>query len=265
MLSWTQSDPKYRCSPDRAYTDPRLANLYSTFKNNPMRFLDPDGRDPKTINVVLQNLTRSSPTSQDVRERRIASTAALVSQTIQNSFSGNSYFASANLMLQHGNAKAAVSTTSEGRAPAIGKGIQIVLADLQTSSSGSTNPASVGAASDAGVGHLIGKMRSMQGTHALAYAEVNGNKILISVDRILEKIDAERLDLNDPKDQEKIRNVLEHMITHELGHTFGLLDNDSTKGLLMNTNTPSFSDEIMIAKMKGEIEKLSSSISNRAH
>lgn len=46
-LSWTQSDPFYQVAPEMAHSAPRLAALYSFSLNNPLRYVDPDGRDPK--------------------------------------------------------------------------------------------------------------------------------------------------------------------------------------------------------------------------
>lgn len=43
-MTWTQSDPLYRFAPDAAWTSPRKASLYSFNINNPLRYLDPDGR-----------------------------------------------------------------------------------------------------------------------------------------------------------------------------------------------------------------------------
>jgi RHS repeat-associated protein len=45
-LSWTQADPLYRFAPDMAWDQPRRANLYSFTLNNPLRYLDPDGKSP---------------------------------------------------------------------------------------------------------------------------------------------------------------------------------------------------------------------------
>jgi len=46
-MSWTQSDPLYRFVPDAAWLQPRKAGLYVANLNNPLRYIDPDGRDPK--------------------------------------------------------------------------------------------------------------------------------------------------------------------------------------------------------------------------
>ncbi len=45
-LTWTQADPLYRFVPDLAWDEPRRANLYSFSLNNPLRYYDPDGREP---------------------------------------------------------------------------------------------------------------------------------------------------------------------------------------------------------------------------
>lgn len=44
-LTWTQSDPLYRFEPDAAWSDPRRSLLYTITLNNPLRYIDPDGRD----------------------------------------------------------------------------------------------------------------------------------------------------------------------------------------------------------------------------
>ncbi len=44
LIAWTQSDPLYRFAPDAAWSMPRQANLYTVDLNNPLRYLDPDGR-----------------------------------------------------------------------------------------------------------------------------------------------------------------------------------------------------------------------------
>lgn|GEM_PF-6765471 len=44
-MQWTQADPLYRFEPDVAWDDPRRAALYTFALNNPMKYIDPDGRD----------------------------------------------------------------------------------------------------------------------------------------------------------------------------------------------------------------------------
>ena len=45
-MTWTQSNPLYRFAPDFAGTGPRRADLYGFVLENPLRYRDPDGRDP---------------------------------------------------------------------------------------------------------------------------------------------------------------------------------------------------------------------------
>lgn len=46
-LTWTQADPLYRFVPETMSTEPRRTNLYTFSLQNPFRYVDPDGRDPK--------------------------------------------------------------------------------------------------------------------------------------------------------------------------------------------------------------------------
>lgn len=48
-LQWTQADPLYRIAPDLAYDQPRLMSLYTFSLNNPVRYMDPDGRKPIVV------------------------------------------------------------------------------------------------------------------------------------------------------------------------------------------------------------------------
>ncbi len=49
-LSWTQADPLYLFVPDVGMDDPRRMSLYTFSLNNPIRYLDPDGRDSQAEN-----------------------------------------------------------------------------------------------------------------------------------------------------------------------------------------------------------------------
>jgi RHS repeat-associated protein len=46
-LTWNRADPKYRFKPDLALIEPRRGALFNFSGNNPMRYVDSDGRDFK--------------------------------------------------------------------------------------------------------------------------------------------------------------------------------------------------------------------------
>jgi RHS repeat-associated protein len=46
-LTWTQADPLYRFVPETMDIDPRRMNLYTFSLSNPLRYVDPDGLQPK--------------------------------------------------------------------------------------------------------------------------------------------------------------------------------------------------------------------------
>jgi RHS repeat-associated protein len=48
-MTWTQSDPLYRFSPEAAWTRPGQALLYKMSLNNPLRYRDPDGQSTLTL------------------------------------------------------------------------------------------------------------------------------------------------------------------------------------------------------------------------
>ena len=50
-LRWISADPLFRFVPDIAPLDPQRHNLYSFSLNNPLRYYDPDGRNPLAIPV----------------------------------------------------------------------------------------------------------------------------------------------------------------------------------------------------------------------
>jgi uncharacterized protein (TIGR02594 family) len=45
-LRWASADPLFRFAPERAWSEPQRANLYAFSLNNPLRYYDPDGRNP---------------------------------------------------------------------------------------------------------------------------------------------------------------------------------------------------------------------------
>lgn len=53
-MGWTQSDPKYRFTPDAVRRTPRETNLYLMVLGNPLRYRDPDGRNADAIAPAAQ-------------------------------------------------------------------------------------------------------------------------------------------------------------------------------------------------------------------
>jgi RHS repeat-associated protein len=47
ILRWVTADPLYTFAPDVAGSEPARMNLYAFSLNNPVRYFDPDGQDPK--------------------------------------------------------------------------------------------------------------------------------------------------------------------------------------------------------------------------
>jgi RHS repeat-associated protein len=67
-MTWVQADPTYRFAPDATWSQPRHALLYVAHLQNPLRYLDPDGRD-----VIL--VGSSQPKSLGLSTEQIRSAA----------------------------------------------------------------------------------------------------------------------------------------------------------------------------------------------
>jgi RHS repeat-associated protein len=59
-LNWTQADPMHRFTPDAAWAEPRRANLYQFDLGSPVRYIDPDGRDAKSVMNYVNNSMKDS-------------------------------------------------------------------------------------------------------------------------------------------------------------------------------------------------------------
>jgi RHS repeat-associated protein len=51
-LKWSQSDPLFRFLPESAWAQPRRANLYTFSLNNPLKYIDPDGRNNFIFDLI---------------------------------------------------------------------------------------------------------------------------------------------------------------------------------------------------------------------
>ncbi|MFN0247582.1 MAG: RHS repeat-associated core domain-containing protein, partial [Kofleriaceae bacterium] len=67
LIGWTQSDPLFRFEPDAAWISPRKANLYVFTLQNSLRYLDPDGRAPRTEREWLHAQDAQTPRDEVVR------------------------------------------------------------------------------------------------------------------------------------------------------------------------------------------------------
>jgi RHS repeat-associated protein len=64
-LTWTQADPLYRFAPHAAWNEPRRANVYAFSLQNPLRYADPDGREPTyTVSIIAPPGNRSFQASR---------------------------------------------------------------------------------------------------------------------------------------------------------------------------------------------------------
>jgi len=84
-MSWTQSDPLYRFVPDAAWLQPRKAGLYVANLNNPLRYIDPDGRDPKAAAAAARfgmGLVANAPPHPIAKGIALAASAALVAAAL---------------------------------------------------------------------------------------------------------------------------------------------------------------------------------------
>jgi RHS repeat-associated protein len=67
-MTWTQSDPLYRYAADAGRDQPPQANLYSSHLQNPLRYLDPDGREPISVICGSRGISGCPPPMGGYRE-----------------------------------------------------------------------------------------------------------------------------------------------------------------------------------------------------
>jgi len=76
LIRWTSADPLYRFAPDMSRVEPQRQNLYAFSLNNPVRYLDPDGRDGTDNSTIekrcggdashCSQARKNSPTADEV-------------------------------------------------------------------------------------------------------------------------------------------------------------------------------------------------------
>jgi RHS repeat-associated protein len=242
-MTWTQGDPLFRFAPDAAWTDPRRAMLYTHELNNPLRYVDPDGRDPSlTIIVSDVSNTSSNATGKEGEKFQLAQTAVkTVEKSYSNGGNGNAVIKGAS----RGRVGTTVTTTPANKANnRSGKGVvHVFIVDL-------SDKASRDLAAASGAGGLVKDMqrqgKQTGATHALA--QTQGRNVVIAIDREQEKAHKERLSVGDPR----VAAGIDRDVTHEVNHVEGANDTEKTppnsdtgkpnKMNLMNEDSPDFTD-----------------------
>ena len=129
------------------------------------------------------------------------------------------------------------------------------------------NQDSIKAATRQGGGALVDELNNVK--NSIAFAEVGGRRVVISVDRILDRVRAEGLDLDDPEDRQKVEEYIERVVVHEVGHTLGLCHEDPCgskakrgEGELMKGET-SFASRLYRDKSQNDLDKMMNSLEKR--
>ncbi|MCX5742180.1 MAG: hypothetical protein NT062_06760, partial [Proteobacteria bacterium] len=79
-MTWTQGDPLYRFTPEAAWTSPRRSSLYTMSLNNPLRYVDPDGQDPRLTPQEVYDNWQCTTKGADIPIHSHESTAPRMSE-----------------------------------------------------------------------------------------------------------------------------------------------------------------------------------------
>jgi RHS repeat-associated protein len=235
LLGWTQSDPRYRLSPDLQKSSPRKANLYSFSLQNPLRYLDPDGKDPQNSQAYMIRVRDAVEDGSYEPMKELVRTAA-----VKTTMGGGKLRALADILRMsvgvndyRGNE---ISKDPRGAS-------NLIMVDLNSEDSRKTAEAIGGPFAKANVESLLNHKEYF------ASATIGGNTIVLSLDRLKDAI--ERLAIKDPtwnadtkSGRERILEYLDERIAHEVGHNFGLgRGNDDDDDVMKERRT--LSDSLM--------------------
>ncbi|MBV7333132.1 hypothetical protein KFU94_33850 [Chloroflexi bacterium TSY] len=83
-LQWTQADPLYRFAPDLGLVEPRRMSLYTFSLNNPLRYIDPDGRNPGWLKAIwdVRNLQKAHQIQKATKVIKVGNQAQGLSNTV---------------------------------------------------------------------------------------------------------------------------------------------------------------------------------------
>jgi RHS repeat-associated protein len=205
LIGWTQGDPMYRFAPDAAWKNPRRANLYQFTLSNPVRYVDPDGRDAqKTYQVQFSDLTLPDSTMNlaEARTAVIRAIEALPNGRVNRELKKNGV-----TMSGPSRGDAAIDNDHHSN---------IVLIDASSEEQRQ-------AASKVNWRQRDNVDTLKNDPRALAATYISGTDITVALDRIQAKIDKinSRSDLSDEQKAAAVRalaaNVVEHEVMHDLG------------------------------------------------
>ncbi|MEZ4398587.1 MAG: toxin TcdB middle/N-terminal domain-containing protein [Kofleriaceae bacterium] len=188
MIGWTQADPMYRFVPDAAWAEPRKAGLYGFVLGNPMRYVDPDGRNPVVLLLppaaeAIEGSSLAAPVVAGLQVATVAAataTAATIAPHLPSALTGSvgaymaanglTYDPEANTITESTQASAAMAATAATQTgPDNGKASSHVGKAGATTTSGSAAAAATSAAAQAAqqpvAEHRKNKRRSNKEKH----------------------------------------------------------------------------------------------------
>ncbi|MFT3697710.1 MAG: RHS repeat-associated core domain-containing protein [Kofleriaceae bacterium] len=246
-MTWTQPDQHYAKLPDRALTEPRRASLYTFSQNNPLRYVDPDGDDPVQTYLVSVSdyVDHTDMRLKDYREENTA-------QAVVKAF--NTASVKLDRLLSAATKGKMLSKISPSPKPISGKFAHSAIALVNMGSSSSRKDAA-----DKGFSNLVTALNKSDGQHDLARAEQGGDKIVVALDRILQKIKDERKSTDNEKDMKDIQNFIDNLVAHEICHNAGCDDNHIDNDL-MNQYAPTLGESLNQKESQSEIDKIADKV-----
>jgi RHS repeat-associated protein len=220
LIGWTQGDPMYRFAPDAAWDDPRRGNLYMFTLNNPLSYIDPDGRDvaEKQKHPVYRVKYQDTSTAKNLAAARKS-----IVEAMNNLPTGR--------IAAIAKTKNGTVSVTDSKAKMTGKGrSSIVLYD-------SDDKKSTAAAKSVSTAHSNAIDRQAANPAAPGAGAVSGTVVAIDLRNVQDSIDQYIKD-NPNATKADIaaasKKFAEDVVEHEVGHNIGLEHQKGSTTDLMN-------------------------------
>lgn len=213
---WLGVDEQLTTKPQRAIGFSFLLATQAYAAHNPLKLVDPDGREPKHFSVVVQDVTRAAAGSDR------AKIAARIRTVIEEDYVAKSGRLG-DLLLQTATNRLVTANVTFTSKPedTKAKGVTYILADL------SSRKSRADVLTAGGKGSLEAFDDPRAPSSALAAAnDIPGTKNVIAVDRVERGLARRGWDINDPKHEDFIRDYIEASVFHETGHNLGVCHED---------------------------------------